>query len=209
MLSTRQWPEEHGIIGNYFYDRSTEDVFDLTNTNSTRWRKWWQNAEPIWITAERLGRNVSLYQWSRCDVDFKGSLPKMCSGYNASRCGDLKDLKEHLDAAMSDLEGNVNLAMVYNEFVGNIGRKFGPDSEESFDAVRKTDAVLEEFLSVLNNSKIANHLNVMVISDHGMTSLDTKKKIIVEDRVEKHDLRKVVGRESYMNILPQSGAEKS
>jgi predicted AlkP superfamily pyrophosphatase or phosphodiesterase len=63
--SSGRWPDEHGIIGNYMYDRSTEDVFDLLNVTTTRWRKWWQNAEPIWITAEKQGHPVALYQWSR------------------------------------------------------------------------------------------------------------------------------------------------
>jgi hypothetical protein len=47
------------------------------------------------------------------------------------------------------------------------------------------------------------------MSDHGMTALESKTKVIVEDYLPKRDVRKVVGREAYMNILPHPGVEKS
>ena len=45
---------------------------------------------------------------------------------------------------------------VYNEAIGNAGRKFGPDSRETRDVVRKIDGILGEFIfEVVNGSKLA------------------------------------------------------
>jgi ectonucleotide pyrophosphatase/phosphodiesterase family protein 5 len=47
---TGKYPEHHGILGNTMYDRVTKQTF-TKNTNDP---KWWDSAEPIWVTGTKF-----------------------------------------------------------------------------------------------------------------------------------------------------------
>ena len=62
------YPEDHGIIANFFLNRQRKVEFMLTNATSTRKAYWWQNPEPVWTTATRAGRHTATILWSRWDL---------------------------------------------------------------------------------------------------------------------------------------------
>jgi ectonucleotide pyrophosphatase/phosphodiesterase family protein 6 len=62
-IGTGLYPESHGILGNFMYDQRADAVFDLSHASSTKRPEWWQNAEPIWITASRKGRTTFQHLW--------------------------------------------------------------------------------------------------------------------------------------------------
>lgn len=80
--STGLYAESHGILGNNFLDLKQGAAFGIGG-DSTKSEMWWQDAEPIWITATRNNQKSFLHLWSRCDVPFKGLLPRRCTGYGS------------------------------------------------------------------------------------------------------------------------------
>ena len=50
------YEESHGIVANSMYD----PVFNATFHMSTVEERWWNGAEPIWVTAKKAGRKVGM-----------------------------------------------------------------------------------------------------------------------------------------------------
>jgi hypothetical protein len=59
---------------------------------------------------------------------------------------------------------NYHTWKVYNEAVGNAGRKFGPDTRETKDVVREVDAILGDFVfELVNGSKLARSVRQLPV----------------------------------------------
>ncbi|CAG0902731.1 unnamed protein product [Darwinula stevensoni] len=208
-ISTGVWPEDHGIIGDNFHDRSgtggSNRNFERLNNRLTGFEHWWQNAEPIWVTAANHKRSTALYLWSRCDVAYRKNRAAKCIPYDDAQSRDMSSLEQHLKPALTGFErGEVDLAMVYNGHVEDVGVKFGPDSAQMQQAVRNVDRILGTLCRHIENTPSLNEsLNLIVVGDHGMASLEKMKKVIVEDEIPKSEVKFFVGRGGYMNILPE------
>lgn len=59
------YPDQHGMIGNNFYDPERKAEFSMLEKNTTQDPAWWGDAEPLWITATKGGLDTALLQWSR------------------------------------------------------------------------------------------------------------------------------------------------
>ena len=60
-ISTGLYPNKHGILGNFMYDRENKDFFDLVIDSTTYQSKWWSDHVPIWTTLTQNGiRNDNL-----------------------------------------------------------------------------------------------------------------------------------------------------
>ena len=70
------YPETHGILANFFYNRQRGAAFKLNDTATTRKNFWWLNSEPLWTTAQRHGLRVATILWSRSDVPVHGLRPE-------------------------------------------------------------------------------------------------------------------------------------
>jgi hypothetical protein len=63
-LVTGLRPDHHGIVGNTMIDPAIPGVrFSLGNRDAVIDRRWWDQAEPVWVTAEKMV-----------------SVPPLCSG---------------------------------------------------------------------------------------------------------------------------------
>lgn len=61
-LVTGMRPDHHGIVGNTMEDPKILGVkFSLSNKAAVLDRRWWDEAEPIWVTAEKI-----MYAQRRC-----------------------------------------------------------------------------------------------------------------------------------------------
>lgn len=45
------YPESNGIVGNTFYDSEINEKVNLIYDSKSSEVKWWNKAEPLWLTA--------------------------------------------------------------------------------------------------------------------------------------------------------------
>ncbi|XP_068244371.1 glycerophosphocholine cholinephosphodiesterase ENPP6-like [Palaemon carinicauda] len=166
-LVTGQYAETHGIVGNYFYDPDTKEVFSLFDSNTTGKQKWW-TSEPIWITAEKAGIKTAQYLWARCDVPFDGVTTSSCEYFRKIPGKDIffTNIMSALDKFQYE---DYDFVQVYTEHADNTGHNYGPDSEEVAMAIRDLDDVLTVLLDELEDRELADITNIVIVSDHGMT----------------------------------------
>ena len=66
--------------------------------------------------------------------------------------------------------GNVSdVAFIHHMSIDHKGHEYGPDSEEIIEAVKDIDVVLKQFVDHLANKGKSDEINLIVLSDHGMT----------------------------------------
>ena len=55
-------PESHGMIHNFIYDSIRNTSFLIGETDSHFHPYWWEDGDPIWITAARQVATSSMYK---------------------------------------------------------------------------------------------------------------------------------------------------
>ncbi|ODM96364.1 Ectonucleotide pyrophosphatase/phosphodiesterase family member 6 [Orchesella cincta] len=201
-ISTGVYPEVHGILSNYMFDQHLQAVFDYKNNTSVSMEHWWQNAEPIWITATRHGRKALLNRWSRCDVPFDGIKPETCVSYDDVVDGTGSTV-DAFRIAVESLQQDYDLVMIYIETIDLIGHEYGPDSPELMEAVRHIDSALSFLLGDMQKVNIDDKVNTIIIGDHGMKALGESAKIVyLNDYINVCDIYKIVGKGPIMTIEP-------
>ena len=71
-IVTGLYPEEHGIIDNRMFDPNNGTIFEPGVTEG----RWWNQAEPLWVTNQRQGYFSGTGYWPGSDVAFNRSLAK-------------------------------------------------------------------------------------------------------------------------------------
>jgi predicted AlkP superfamily pyrophosphatase or phosphodiesterase len=101
----------------------------------------------------------------------------------------------------------MDVVYVYNEAVDAEGHANGPDSDEVYAAVRGVDAALGKFLEDLEAEGLLANTDIVIVSDHGMTSLADKKDILVTKALNKDDIEVAVEAMAYMMIKVKEGVK--
>ncbi|XP_013789120.1 ectonucleotide pyrophosphatase/phosphodiesterase family member 6-like [Limulus polyphemus] len=203
---TGLYPENHGMIHNYMYDKERDEFFMKGNQPGDLNPHWWDKAEPIWVTAEKNGIKSALYGWSGCEIEIKGIRPSFCKPYDKSK-STLKqqhqELKRSLNEAVNRLsKGTVQLAIVYNDGVDTAGHKYGPNAKETKEVIRDFDFALFELQDNILKKELQQELNLVVLSDHGMASVpeENEKIINLEKHIKLNDIRYVLDKGSFVMI---------
>ncbi|CAG7834714.1 unnamed protein product [Allacma fusca] len=209
-IGTGVYVDKHGFIGNYMVDPSKEKherLFHLRQKDTQQLAHWWEGSpEPIWTTATKQGKRVFTRLWSRADVPFDGILPEEAMGYEDAPGVDA--IENTLGIGIEKLLEGFDLVMLYGEHIDNVGHAHGPDSVEIKTAVREVDAALHKFFRQLEELNLSETVNVIVVSDHGMTGTgkDTGTTYVsLGDYITEDDVDVVLESGTNLSITPSPG----
>ena len=178
-LATGLYPEHHGIVSNNFYDPVLARAFTSNSPANNAEDVWW-GGEPIWITAERQGVRSGCYFWPGSLTAQHGVLASFRLTYDKKRTND-----ERVDGLLAWLalpvEQRPRFTTLYFDTVDTAGHKFGPDSPETQAAVKDVDRAIARLLDGLTRIGQRDATNLVVVSDHGMTAIDSKRVIFLDD----------------------------
>jgi alkaline phosphatase D len=97
------------------------------------------------------------------------------------------------------------LILWYLDEPDRTGHAFGPDSPETDSVVMVLDSLLGVFLAKLEALDIAEKVNVIVTSDHGMGSISDDRKAVLEDHLDMAWVKEIQGYNPNLNIGAQEG----
>jgi predicted AlkP superfamily pyrophosphatase or phosphodiesterase len=169
-LVTGLYEESHGIIDNEMYD----PVFNETFSMSTVDPKWWAEAEPVWVTAEKSGVKTVCVNWVGCSVPHgDGIRPTYWNNYDGSLTYErrVEKIVEHL------IEGDAHLGLLYFENPDHVCHMYGPDSDELRNAVAEVDSAIGYLLEKVDIREV----NVIFTSDHGGYGVAKDRIVVLED----------------------------
>eukprot|EP00058_Branchiostoma_floridae_P004636 XP_002590124.1 hypothetical protein BRAFLDRAFT_83404 [Branchiostoma floridae] len=200
--------ESHGMTGNYMHDVMRNTSF-LLGTNPESYEPyWWEGAEPLWITATKQGRKVNMYYWPTCEVPIFNTLPNKCEPYVGYPT--YRNITNSIDEIVQLFgERTIDMAFVYYEDVDRFGHAHGVESQQRVEATRDVDRFLEYLRENLRRTGQTEDVNVVVMSDHGMATVEFGPSggyVPLSSYIDQNDLNNPVFYEtSYVSMWPKEG----
>ncbi|NVK54503.1 MAG: alkaline phosphatase family protein [Alteromonadaceae bacterium] len=179
-LLTGLLPINHGIVNNRFYDKSRDDYYSMGKGGKD---STWITAMPFWNLVETYGYKAATYFWPESDARIGGQLPSYYFHY--SKYADYQQRIDQIIEWLSYPDANRPLFVAgYFSLVDTTGHDYGPDAKETRAAVQKMDALIGQLYTRLQLLPIK--VNLVLVSDHGMTSVD-EQQVILQDALNISD----------------------
>jgi predicted AlkP superfamily pyrophosphatase or phosphodiesterase len=203
-IVTGLYPAHHGIVENNVFDYGV--VFTMSKREEVRNPRWW-GGEPIWNTAEKQGQVAASYFWPGTETMIGGDAPTFWRGYNGRVPPEMR-IDKTLERFDLPAEKRPTMITLYFSDTDDAGHEFSPDSEETGYAVQNVDRYVERLMDGLKKRKIDKKVNVIIVSDHGMASVDLKNAVFLDDYFDLDKLTdRVLWAGEIVQIFPKPGAE--
>lgn len=178
-LVTGLYPGHHGIVGNTFFDPARRQFYRNNDPSAVTDGSWY-SGEPIWVTAARNGVTSGVFYWPGSKAAVGGVRPSYWSTFDPHVRNAMR-----VDSAIAWLRkpGNVrpHLVLLYINELDDSSHKHGPDSPEADRAVASVDRALRRLLDSLHALPLGDSTNVVLVSDHGMSTVTPQHVIAVGD----------------------------
>ena len=176
-LVTGLYPDHHGIVNNTFEDPAIPGVFKMASQEEA----WWDEATPIWVTAERQGVPTATMFWPGSDVAIHGVRPQHWKPFNGAMPDDAR-----VDQVLSWLDlppgERPRFVTLYFNMVDTFGHLFGPDAAQTGQAIAATDKAIGRLLAGLKARGLA--VNLIIVADHGMAATAPERTIVLDDLID-------------------------
>jgi predicted AlkP superfamily pyrophosphatase or phosphodiesterase len=194
-------PDRHGIVGNRFEDPAHPGLMFTMAAHKDSF--WWDQAEPIWVTAEKAGIPTAPLFWPGSDVKIRGTWASAWQHYDVDVSG-----RQRVDAAIDLLRRPVatrpRFLTLYFDEVDTQGHRYGPDSPELAAALKQVDASMAYLRAELE--RLEQPANLVIVADHGMIASDPSRVIMIDQIADSGDFH-VVDEGPAAMIAPTPGRE--
>jgi predicted AlkP superfamily pyrophosphatase or phosphodiesterase len=198
-------PGTHGLVDNNMLDRKTGRVFGLGKAEEVTDAMWW-GGEPIWNTAQKQGKISASFFWPGSEAPIGGMRPRYFKPYVHETPHEVR-----VDTVLSWLDlpkaERPQFITTYFSDVDDVGHNFGPDAEETRAAVMKVDSSLKRLMDGLKARGIDRAVNVLVVSDHGMSPYTNRNSVILDDLFNSADTERIFWSREFTQIYPKPGKE--
>ena len=206
-LVTGLRPDEHGIVNNTMEDPAIPGTtFTLANHAATGDERWWDDATPIWVTAERQGVRAGTMFWPGSDAAIHGVRPSLWKPYDKAFPAEAR-----VDTVLSWLdlpEGQrPRFLTLYFEEVDTQGHAHGPDSSEVNTAIADVDGAIVRLVAGLKARGLFERANLVIVADHGMAAVPSGQAVYLDDLATAGSFRLVSGG-AVAGVEPMAGREE-
>ena len=186
-LVTGLYPDDHGIVANTIEDPAIPGVrFSMSNRDTVGDERWWDEATPIWNSADRAGIRTATMFWPGSEAPIHGRHPDFWKPFDedVTALQRVTQVLAWLDLPESRRPRFITL---YFDRVDRNGHDHGPDSPEVDAAVADVDAALAHLLDGLARRGLRDRINIVIVSDHGMAAVPADHHIVLDDFVPADD----------------------
>ncbi|KAF0151070.1 MAG: phosphodiesterase I [Ignavibacteria bacterium] len=198
-IITGMYPAHHGIFANYFFDPFSNEIYRLGDTAAVTNPRWYLG-EAFWETAERQGITTASYFWPGSELKLNYRRPTYFETYTHQR-----PYIERVEGVINWLklpqEKRPRFITLYFHETDDKGHKFGPNSKECNEAIKLLDELAGMLMHKLDEIKMKDSVNVIFLSDHGMTEVSPERVINVEKILEGYNCE-FLDESSLMTIEP-------
>ncbi|OKY25809.1 hypothetical protein BI291_14460 [Thalassotalea sp. PP2-459] len=175
-MVTGKPPAEHGIVHNSFYHRGFNTNYTL---GSGKHNSAWLTAKPIWTIAEQQGIKTAVYFWPESETKVDNILPSYVKAYQHNTPNEVR-LAQLVSWLQLPEPERPQLLISYISTIDDIGHSHGTKAEQTKNAIRKVDKLLEDFVNKVQQSTSLTP-NIIIVSDHGMIDVKHGKKLNVDN----------------------------
>ena len=203
-LVTGLRPDHHGIVDNTMNDPDIPGVrFSLDNEAAVTDHRWWDQAEPVWVTAELHRVRSGTLFWPGSQAAIHGVQPTVAPPFEGKHPAVVR-----VDRLLSWLGradvAPLGFATLYLDDVDHAGHTFGPDAGQTTQAVARVDQMIGRLLDGLARRHL--DANIVVVSDHGMAAVSAQRVVRMDQLLPEGSYSKVVSG-PYAGLEPAPGHE--
>ncbi|CAM4366984.1 ectonucleotide pyrophosphatase/phosphodiesterase [Pseudoalteromonas ostreae] len=166
-------PINHGVVDNRFCDTQRNECYSMGKGKDD---STWFNGIPLWNLASMQGLKSAAYFWPESDARFNGMLPDYFYHYSKH-----SDYQNRIDQIIQWLTlpaaQRPQLVVSYFSLVDSMGHEYGPDAEQTKQAVKEVDALMGQLQQRLN--ELEQNVNLVIVSDHGMSTVEPNQSIAI------------------------------
>ncbi|MGH7023177.1 MAG: ectonucleotide pyrophosphatase/phosphodiesterase [Caulobacteraceae bacterium] len=187
-LMTGLYPDIHGIVDNTMIDRKMPGMaFGAPHHHADDMDpRWWNEATPLWVTAERHHLKTATSLWPDDDAVIHGVSPTYRQSLPAG--GGSVSMDQQVDTVLGwlDLPPSQRPALIRVNFdvVDLMGRVAGPDSRRVDVAIGQADAAIGRLVQGLKARGLYDKVNLVIVSDHGMAAISPDRVIYLDDLID-------------------------
>lgn len=197
-IATGLYPNNNGIVNNTFKDTKRDLTYSIGNREAVTDGAFY-DGEPIWNTAEKQNVKAATFYWVGSEADIQKMRPSIWKIYEHDF-----PFEQRIDTVISWLEKPIEtrpqLIMWYMHEPDGVGHKFGPFAKETNQEVHYLDSLVGVFMNKLEHISIANKVNVIILSDHGMGKISPDKQIFLDQLLKKEWISDITGANPMYNI---------
>ncbi|KAF4106425.1 hypothetical protein G5714_012415 [Onychostoma macrolepis] len=174
-LLSGRYIENHGVIHNNWFNTSTQEKKQYYMTQFVD--EYWDNGSlPIWITAQRQGKKTGSLHFPGTAATYQNETIQV------------KEVEprfyDHTDETEWFKDQDLDFVTLYFGDPDSTGHKYGPDSPERREAVKKVDRTVGYIRETAEKHGLSDYLNIIITADHGMSTVfkgEDVKEIILND----------------------------
>jgi predicted AlkP superfamily pyrophosphatase or phosphodiesterase len=205
-IVTGLYPGHHGIVANSIWDDPTQRLFTLSAREEILDPMWW-GGEPIWVTAEREGVLTAPLFWPGSEAPIHGVHPQYTLPYEEGLPGRARVARVLQWLDLPTLERPRFRSLSFED-TDTAGHADGPDSPAVRDAVMRSDGYLGQLLDGLEQRGIVERVNIVIVSDHGMSATNGDRVVLVDDYISLDDVS-ISDINPTLGIFPKAGKEEA
>ncbi len=167
-IVTGLYPENHGIVGNSFYDPRRRQRFVYSDRRTSADGSWYGGV-PLWVLAERQGMRTACFFWPGAEAAIGGIRPTYNVLYDP-RIPNARRVDQIVAWLRLPPEKRPHFITLYFGDADSAGHATGTDSRDTAQAVRRLDGLIARLVAAL--ALLPLPVNLVVVSDHGMINTE-------------------------------------
>ena len=177
-IATGLYANHTGVVSNATYSRKLKRIME----RQTHGESVWWGGEPIWVTAEKQGITTAAMFWLGSEARIAGKRPTYWYPYQHNKPKPER-VQQILDWLAMPEAKRPHLLTLYFSDVDTAEHRYGPETPEEAFAIADVDRNLAQLKAGIKALGLQNRVNIIVVSDHGMTKVKPEPMIYLDDYI--------------------------
>ncbi|QDH80397.1 alkaline phosphatase family protein [Echinicola soli] len=176
-IATGMKPGNHGLVDNTFFSSQKSKTYRISDRSVVQDGSWY-GGTPIWVQAEKHGVKSASYFFVGSEAAIQGIRPSYYYDYNGTIPNTTR-IDQVLEWLRLPDEERPRMITLYFSDMDDTGHKYGPNNDLKLkEALFKLDEELGILFDGVKKSGLP--VNIIIVSDHGMTNITQDRLIDLE-----------------------------
>uniref|UniRef100_A0A3B4VBV4 Zgc:153896 n=1 Tax=Seriola dumerili TaxID=41447 RepID=A0A3B4VBV4_SERDU len=175
---TGRWVEDHEVVHNMMFNTKTN--LKVPHKQTLTRSEWWDNGVlPLWITAQNQGLKTASFHFPGGGANYSGQAVNrvMVEPFNHPDDNET-EWHQNIDTVMNWFsKEDFNLVTLYYGEPDHVGHAKGPDHPDRKTIIRQIDRTIGYLREAIDLHNLTDSLNVIITSDHGMTTIKKRPQV--------------------------------
>ena len=203
-LITGLYPSHHGLVDNFFYDYSRKEFYAMSKKENAEDGSWYGGV-PLWSLAEKQGVVSASLQWVGSASEAGGIRPTYYYHYHEKFTPEEK-INKVVNWLKLPEDVRPHFISLYFPEVDAAGHHYGPESEETKNAVKLVDAAIGNLVEKVNELGLKN-VNFIFVSDHGMIKVDKENPLSIPEILLDKDRFDIFNSQTLLRVVVKNPNE--